>query len=212
MKKLFVLLLAFALSLISVSSAFAFTYEEIDIRELYGEPTVEKPSSWAESELERAVNLGLVPEYLNKGYTQTITRAEFCALAVTLYEKVSGSQIKERKTFNDTRDVNVQKMGALGVVTGVGNGNFSPDALLTREQAAAILARLCEALGKPLDKKETTFSDKDQISSWALGPVGQVQAAGIMSGTGNNRFSPKGNYTREQSILTMVRIYDMLTR
>ena len=34
--------------------------------------------------------------------------------------------------------------------------------------------------------------------------VGKMQASGVMGGTGNNRFSPKGNYTREQSICTML--------
>jgi hypothetical protein len=101
-------------------------------------------------------------------------------------------------------------MGALGVVTGVGNGNFAPNNNLTREQAATMLARLADAIGKSLPKQAATFADNGGISSWALEGAGQVQAAGIMSGTGNNMFSPQNPYTREQSIITILRLYDAM--
>ena len=87
--------------------------------------------------------------------------------------------------------MNVQKAAAIGVVSGVGNNRFDPDAQLTREQAA-------------------TFADNDSVSSWALEQVGHVQAAGIMSGTGGNMFSPKQPYTREQSIVTILRLFDLV--
>ena len=82
-------------------------------------------------------------------------------------------------------------MGALGVVTGVGDGNFAPDQKLTREQAAS-------------------FADSAAISSWAAEAVGQMQATGIMSGVGDNKFAPADDYTREQSILTMMRPFDLV--
>ena len=52
-----------------------------------------------------------------------------------------------------------------------------------------------------------TFADNCMISPWALEYVGQVQAAGIMDGIGNNRFAPAGFYTIEQSITTLMRLY-----
>ena len=39
---------------------------------------------------------------------------------------------------------------------------------------------------------------------------GQVSAAGIMQGTGGNFFSPQMTYSREQSILTVLRLYELL--
>lgn len=35
-----------------------------------------------------------------------------------------------------------------------------------------------------------------------------MSAAGIMQGVGDGRFSPKGSYTREQAVMTMLRLYD----
>ena len=113
----------------------------------------------------------------------------FCALATAFYEEVSGAEITERTKFTDTADENVEKMGALGVVTGVGNGRFAPNDLLTREQAAVILSNLSRAMGKELDAMPPSFADNSDISAWALTQVGQVQAAGIMNGVENGRFA-----------------------
>ena len=164
-------------------------------------------SEWARSQIEMAISVGLVPSSVQGNYTQAITRAEFCALVVRLYENLTGQVITERVRFNDTNDVNVQKAAAIGVVQGVGSNRFNPDGRLTREQAAVILARLSSELGRPLPTSESSFSDQYLISSWAREAVGQVHAAGIMSGVGDNTFAPRNQITREQSIITILRIY-----
>ena len=173
-------------------------------------PNLNTASNWAHDNINEAFRLGLIPQNLQSNYTANTTRAEFAALAVALYETVTGTEITGRMQFSDTSDINVQKMGYLGVVTGVGGGNFAPNNTLTREQAAVMLARLAYAIGQPLPPSAPTFADNNQISSWAVDGVGQMQASGIMGGVGNNQFSPLGNYTREQSIVTMMRLFDLL--
>ena len=163
------------------------------------------PSAWAKDIVAKAIEQGLVPENLQGNYTKPITRAEFCALAATLYESRNG-EITERSTFSDTKDVNVEKLASLGVVAGVGNGKFAPDRQITREQAATMLAALAGVLGKPIEESEPKFADNSDISSWAIPYVGKMQTSGIMNGTGNDRFSPQGSYTREQSIATMLSV------
>ena len=173
-------------------------------------PVYGTPSSWAIEQVNSAINAGLVPQDLRVAYTQATTRAEFCALAVALYETVKGSEITERKTFSDTTDVNVQKMAGLSVVNGMGDNKFSPNASLTREQAATMLSRLASAIGKPLTAQSPTFVDKASISSWAYDAVGQMQLSGVMGGVGDNTFSPLTDYTREQSIVTILRVYNIV--
>ncbi len=163
------------------------------------------PSAWAKSIVEKTIGMKLVPDNLQGNYTKSITRAEFCALAATLYESRMGEVI-DRKTFDDTKDANVEKMAALGVVAGVGNGKFAPDRNITREQAATMLAALAGVLGKPIEETDPAFADKGDISGWAVPFVGKMQASGIMNGTGNDRFSPQGSYTREQSIANMLSV------
>jgi hypothetical protein len=173
-------------------------------------PMPDSPSPWAQEQVDRAIGAGLVPQPLQSRYRQAATRAEFCALAVALYENLKG-EIAGRKPFADTQDANVEKMAALGVVSGIDaqRALFSPDSQLTREQAATMLARLADAIGMPLPKKASDAIDKASFSSWSADAIGQVQDAGLMSSTDANAnlFSPKGLYTREQSIATILRLY-----
>lgn len=89
--------------------------------------------------------------------------------------------------------------------------NVGPNDPITREQAAAMLARLAEALGKPLPAAGSTpFTDT--VSDWAQENVAQVYNAGIMTGTSDTTFSAKSNYTIEQSIATMVRMAEYVNQ
>ena len=164
-------------------------------------------SPWAVAPVENAIASDLVPQNLQSNFSQATTRAEFAALAVALYENLRG-EITGRTTFADTTDVNAQKAAYIGVVSGMGNNRFAPNDTLTREQAAAMLSRLANALGQPIAGSAPTFADNAQISGWATQYVGQMQASGIMGGVGNNQFAPGGSYTREQSIVTIMRLFE----
>ena len=167
-------------------------------------------SPWAQEQVTAAINLNLVPQSLQSNYTQAITRVEFCALAVVLYETFKG-EIAGRSRFSDTGDINVEKAASVGIISGVGNNQFSPDTSLTREQAAVILSNLSERLRDQLPWALPSFADNVNISTWAVYGVGLVQATGIMTGTGGNNFSPGEEYTREQSIMTIMRVYNIVT-
>ena len=167
------------------------------------------PSSWAKDAVDKAKELGILPAHLQRMYNQPITRLHFCELAMEFYEHATASKITERMDFTDTKSEAVRKMGGLGIINGTGGGKFSPDDYLTREQAAVILARMAEKLGWTLPEADTDFADKASIAPWAQEAVGSIQASGIMNGTGDNKFSPKAQYTREQSILTMLRMQDV---
>ena len=193
-KRIIVLLIVASVMLVPCTTAFATT-----------------PTAWAQADVAKADSLGLVPISLASAYQSNITRAEFCALAVRLYEKVNGEITQRGPAFNDTDDVNVRKMANLGIVTGRGGNRFDPDASISRQEAAIILARLSAAVGKPLDDSEPTFADSDQIADWATKDVGKMQASGIMTGS-NNAFDPNGAYTREQSIITILRVWNNVNK
>ena len=182
---------------LAILSCIIFSLLNGTVASVNGDDT---PSSWAEWYVKAAITANLVPEALQSNYTQAITRAEFCALTVALYENVTDKVIMDRNSFDDTNDVNVEKVAAIGVVEGIGNNNFTPDDQLSREQAAVMLVRLSGVIGNSLLKQSPMFNDNADISSWAFEQVGQIKMAGIMSGVGNNTFAPKDPYTREQSI------------
>ena len=180
---------------------------QLPLQPVDGEP-VDQPSGWAQGYVKEAVEANIVPEELQSGYTQAATRSEFCALAVQLYETATGKTVTERVKFDDTADENVEKAAALGVISGVAEGRANPEGTITREQAAVMLAKLAEVCDKPLSAGESSFADGASISGWAAGAVEQVASNGIMNGTGGGNFSPKGQYTREQSITTMLSLFN----
>lgn len=188
--------------------------EPIQIKSIMASPyksnAINQPPLWAAESINKAKSLEILPSNLQESYNRPMTRAEFCSLATMVYEKICG-KIAERETFDDTRDLNVEKMAAISVVTGYGNGQFGPHDTLTREQAAKLLANLAAAIGKPLDYSQPLFSDNSDIADWAYDSVGKMQSSGIMGGVGDGRFSPNGGYTRAQGIVSIVRMIDLFT-
>jgi len=178
-------------------------------------PSGDTPSSWVYESVERADELGLLPDIFRSGFRRSTTRAEFATIAIALYEHFR-EPITGRISFTDTTDTNVEKAAYLGIVSGIGNNRFDPNSTITREQAAVMLARLAEAVGHPLPlwqrglHPSTVIADYDDISSWAVQSIAQIYQAGIMSGVGDRRFAPQSPYTREQSIVTILRLFDMV--
>lgn len=174
----------------------------------------EYQSDWAKAELRSAMQHHLVPERLQQNYTLDIHRDEFCTLAMRLYTQLGGVAPTIDKTFSftDSEDADILKAAALGIVTGYGDGSFRPQTTSTRQEAAAMLGRLCAVL-RPDENGQSTgepFADDTDIAAWARESVYAVRAAGVMKGVENNCFQPLGHYTVEQAIVTMERLYNQM--
>lgn len=199
MKKLFATLLTLCMLIASASAASA------------------QPSNWAQAAVQTAQEAGLVPEELNMAYDTAITRAEFCSLAASLYRIWDANgQLKDitpsSASFTDCTDENVLLCASVGVVNGVGGGRFAPDSPIQRQEAASMLYRLAalrtDYADSTKNKMPHVFLDGENIRSWARSDVYWAYNNGVMTGTGDNAFDPTGQYTREQSIVTMLRLYD----
>ncbi len=184
-------------------------------------PTVgtNTPSSWAIDGIKQAEAFGIIPEWLLTNYTSPITRQEFCELMVTFITQKTGKSVDEYRQilgvsytdpYSDTDSYHILSMSALGVVNGTGDGKFSPNEKLTREQAATMIYRLVNILGTVDQSANPSFNDYNKISSYAVEAVDFVTSAKIMNGTGEN-FDPQGTYTREQAFITMLGVYNNLT-
>ena len=194
------------------TTTFTMPNNSVQVRAVFSfDVNLDSASPWSRDELTRAISLGIVPQDLQTLFREDLTRVEFAALAVTLYETIMGREIVGRSRFVDTNDVNVEKAAAIGIVNGVGNNRYAPDRAIFRQEAAVMLARLANAVGRPLPLYYATFADYENIPEWAIRAVGQVQGSGVMTGVGSNIFAPRSLYTNEQSIATMLRLYDILT-
>ena len=168
---------------------------------------------------------------LGNDYTRAITRGQFAALAVRYYETLMSDITGEDYTitvatgddvFADSQgNTNMAKAFNLGIMGGYNSADsrsgvyVGPNDLITREQAATMLTRLMEKLIEAFDSVGRTgwtvwYADDlpfvDAISDWAYDGVRAVYGVGAMTGTSNTTFSPKDNYTIEQSIVTLMRI------
>ena len=172
-----------------------------------------------------------VTDLLGSDYTRAITRGQFAALAIRYYETLMGDITGKNYTipvnsgddvFADSAgDENMAKAFNLGILGGYNSADtragvyVGPNDLITREQAATMLTRLMECLIDDFDSVGRTgwtvwYADSlpftDEIADWALDGVRAVYGVGAMTGTTGTTFSPKSNYTIEQSIVTIMRI------
>ena len=175
-----------------------------------------QPSDWAQEAVQTAQETSLVPETLTTAYDAAITRAEFCSLAASLYRIWDANeQLKDitpsSVSFTDCTDKDVLLCASVGVVNGVGGGRFAPDSRIQRQEAASMLHRLAalrtDYADSTKNKMPHVFLDGENIRAWARSDVYWAYNNGVMTGTGDNAFDPTGQYTREQSIVTMLRLY-----
>lgn len=175
------------------------------------------PSHWAESDVEKADVLNITEKGKIYRYSMPITREEFCNLVVNMMETfgitLTTDNPQRPLDVRDTESVNVLKLYKAGIILGKEHNKtgvlFDPDAFLTREQAATILNRLIDFVSPDLVSTELyfEFEDNAKISHWAMNSIQRICNLGIMKGVGNNRFAPQDNYTTEQAIVTLVRVY-----
>lgn len=173
---------------------------------------------WAQAELAEAAALGLIPDSLKDAdLTQPITRAEFAAVSVKVYESLTGTKAEPVAVnpFTDTKDAEVLKAYNVGVTNGISATTFEPNTLLNREQAATMLARVYKKVAldgwtletdgsynaqfKGMFTQPAAFADDASISGWAKDSVYFMAANGIINGVGDNKFAPKATTPAEQA-------------
>ncbi|MBQ7600522.1 MAG: S-layer homology domain-containing protein [Clostridia bacterium] len=182
------------------------------------------PHDWAKEEVWDAILAGIVPHTVQREYREPVSRGSFCRLLMqmmcTYYGKSSPRELLEMKEtgypgrmFVDVYDDDITAAAALGIVNGVGQGRFNPDGGITREQAATMMKRAADVMGFAYGNDIPSYSDGDLVSSWAADAVAAIgtlktqAGTAVMGGTGQNMFSPKGNYTGEQAVLSVWRLY-----
>ena len=170
-------------------------------------------SNWAKDRVALAVEAGLAPEGLGNDYRVGITRAQFAAVTVKLYETMSGQKAPAapENPFTDTEEPVILQAADLGFVSGVGGGKFDPDAPVNREQAAVMLASVYTKLGGGIPAVDATaFGDDGDISGWARNAVDFMNGKEIVTGIGDNNFGPKGGASIEQALLISLKMFEAL--
>ena len=182
-------------------------------------------SDWAVAEVEKAEEHALIPlELKDADLTANITRAEFTAVATTLFRRLYNRNLYSYGgEFTDiegnpyeqyircayyyciTRGTEVNEDGSVV---------FSPDEYITREQLATMLCRVIKRITfedaqYPLDVEVIhEFADHSEISDYAKEAVYYMSQNDIINGVSETNFAPLETATREQAITLSLRIYD----
>ena len=213
MKKVLSIILCITLVLSCVSSFAASTDDEIiEKTEPIAHGDLAAPSEWAREYVSKADRIGMT-DYFKVPWTQNITRTQFCHLAYNMLDRATDIEWKHtsEEIFDDTDNAMVISLYLEGIIEGKGDKIFAPHDEITREEAATILKRIAEYTKLGYTEMYFEFDDGNQISEWASDSVQRVCNLGVMQGVGNNKFDPKGGYTVEQAITTLVRMFDVIS-
>jgi len=138
---------------------------------------------------------------------------EFTALIVNIYETTKGTVAKYESLFDDIDSsvykTAVEKAKSIGIIDGTSSTKFTPDGLLTREQAAKILCNVISIInGVELELDGTPkYFDSGDISNWATGFIAYAQENKIMMGDSTGRFNPRNSLTREEALIVAERLF-----
>lgn len=177
---------------------------------------------WAESYIDRAVELGLVNGMGDGIYApdSNMTRAHFVTI---LWREAGEPEPAGEASFTDLNPKQTYYHKAVawaeenGVVNGVGNGLFAPDSNVTREQIATTLFRMEGAVpGAELmfyGIYQQAFEDSAQVSDWARPGVWWAVYHDIWCGTDQEEYqskvTPKEAADRAQIAVMIVRYHEL---
>ncbi len=176
-----------------------------------------EPDEWAKEEvsydaasfLETAMSQGI-------DYKKEITREEFAVVALYIYASMSNMEIPEMSVENPFTDCNnpfVVTAYGLGLVKGVSETEFSPEASLTREQMCVMLMRIAEKMFPQFNIEAIkaylpaldSFADGASVSEYAVDYVKMTVMAGLIKGTDEGKINPQGNLTTQEALIVAKR-------
>jgi hypothetical protein len=141
-----------------------------------------------------------------------ISRAEVAAMIV----RALGVETKAATgSFTDVSAskwyaAEVEAAAKAGIVGGIGDNKFAPEAEITREQIATMIYKALEyKQGKTTLIPTVKFNDGSIVSDYAKNAVAVVAHRGIVKGS-DNKFMPKQNATREQVAVMIYRLLETL--
>ena len=152
---------------------------------------------WAETQIGTWSEYGVISGYAGEfAPDRSITRGEFAVVLNRLmtYDKTVENRFADltEKYYTDS----ILKLNKAGVMQGY-DGKISPEASLTREEAAVMI---CRALGietqSEIDKE---FTDYSYVSEWAKPYINALVNAGLLNGS-YGKLNPKNTITRAEVV------------
>ncbi len=160
-----------------------------------------------------AVSAGII-ENENYAWQEGITRLQFCEFAYNMINSVKELPVAKlsRNPFDDINNPKINALTFVGIINGKDEYTFAPNDKITREEAAVILHRIAEyaKLEMPEVNVDMSYSDNSEISEWAVSSVYSLKVSDIMTDKTDTAFEPKTEYTVEESVYSLIKIYNLI--
>ncbi|MBJ6362491.1 S-layer homology domain-containing protein [Paenibacillus sp. GCM10012307] len=160
---------------------------------------------WAETTIQAWLQEGLVSGFPDGSFRpdSEVKRAELAAIINRTFQYTK----EETGSFTDVSSskwyaLDVARAKAAGYMKGDGKGLFRPEAFVTREEAAVIIANLLH-LDTGSKIKSGNFADAKSMANWSRGAISAVADAGIMKGYDGNLFKARKPLTRAEAVVLL---------
>lgn len=181
--------------------------------DLIGTETVMKPpveifkdvaeDFWGHAAILELYNMGVISGMGDRTFApnQAITRAEFIKMLAAFFKIESSDAGEDFKDLPVSHWANpyITAAARLELVNGVSDDEFGINEPLTREMAATLLYRFLTYKEYQLKVGSIDFSDKADISDYAVEAVSKLYASKLMVGISETEFAPKQTLSRAMS-------------
>ena len=157
---------------------------------------------WARGYIEKLAERGIIKGYENGKYLpdNNISRAELCViLSRCANAEANGTAVFDDVPSDEWYAPYIAWAAESGIVNGVGNNRFEPDAQVSRQDLCVMLVRCADLIGANLGcDTESAIADFDEIADYAAEAVQLLVRSGIVVGDENSRFNPNSPATRAE--------------
>ena len=137
---------------------------------------------------------------------EAVTRGQMAQIVCQLLDADEAAAADGGSAFTDLPvgsplQADVERLAALGVLGGYGDGTFRPDEPVTRGEAVAMLCRLAHK-----DEVMALAFDDVGAEHWAMGSVAAAMTSGWLSGYQDGDFYPDAPLTRAEAVVPLNRV------
>ncbi|MGG4396599.1 S-layer homology domain-containing protein [Paenibacillus thiaminolyticus] len=165
---------------------------------------------WASEAILELAAAGVITGYPDGTFkpSRSLTRAEF----VTLLVQALKLEMHQEPIFTDAANHWASEAISIaqeyGLIKGYNANTFGPDDRITREQMAAVIARVYAGDRVPSSEElpALAYEDAADISVWAADAVHWVTGQQIMIGNAQRQFRPKGFTSRAEAAVVLAKL------
>ena len=156
---------------------------------------------WAQAAIQYVYDNGLMTGVSDTAFAPeaTTTRAMIVSMLARMENVTSAADAGFADVnASDWYATAVNWAAANGIVNGISDDTFAPNAPITREQLAAMLMNYAQWKGQDTSARADLSGYTDTPSTWASEAVQWAVAEGLLAGVTDDQLQPQGNATRAQ--------------